>query len=254
MRSDFKHVLRLFAKLSDDHPMNVSIPESLMHQYTEQTIFSDSEETLEALKTNGSIIREYEFDPDLAIDGLVYKLTEQGYQELRSCYNLDSTVISESISLVTRHIEETKRSVEVSTINEKQKEAFISTLNELFICYKNNCLNASVALCGKTIEIYLTELLNRNNIKIEVTDYDRNGRPIKVRTDLSLSDLIYLTTKLPYGTKQFDIDSEKLNLIRKYRNAAIHYSESANSQDATDVIGIILFTIAFVRNITNDPK
>ena len=88
MRSDFKQVFRLFGKLTDDNPLYTSISEEVMHNYCHLTIIGDFEETLEAMKTNGSIVRNIEFTPEENKTEYVYCLTNQGYNELKTIYNI----------------------------------------------------------------------------------------------------------------------------------------------------------------------
>jgi len=242
MRSDFKHVLRLFGKLTDDHPLNTMVPEDLMHKYCEITIVNDYEETLEAMKVNGSLYRDWEFDEETMKGENVYKLTEQGCRELRAAYNLPDETESKDLSFIQTKIENVIAEIVVSKINENFQNEYIQTLKEISKCYQIKCFNATIALCGKFIEIYLTDLLTSHNIKMEVTYYDRNSRP-RTRTELTIKDLIDLTSQLPHKPEEIEINQELLNLIRKYRNGTIHFND--NNADLTDekVEGIIIFCI-----------
>lgn len=246
MRSDFKHVLRLFAKLSDGNPIYTEIPEDYLYEYCANTIVKDYEETIEALKTEGFIYR----DDNITEEGrfeLVYKLTDEGLNALRIGYNLNKPIIDEKGINLSTTIESAINHLTSSKLNEIRKAEFISTLQEIEICSKYSCLNSTICLSGKLIEIYFTDLLLKNNIKLEITEHNKNGRPTRTRTDLGLSDLIFLSANLPLDIRQIEINNDLINVIRKYRNSAAHYSEKEIKPTIEKVSAVTLFAISIVK-------
>lgn len=68
------------------------------------------------------------------------------------------TEVSESVAAL-------QRECGVSAINEVYREDFLRTLEEIRICFDEDCFIAVIALCGKVLEVCLKELLLRHGTK-----------------------------------------------------------------------------------------
>jgi hypothetical protein len=143
-----------------------------------------------------------------------YSLSDEGYKSAND-ENLFQNYISKLQEKPTNEISNSVRELialaKEKEINTNYKDDFITTLNEIAICFDNECYIATIALSGKILEVTLTEILRRNNINIgEKLMLGMLIRKIKERNILE-----YIDPALP----------EIAKVISYSRNGAIHYNE-----------------------------
>jgi hypothetical protein len=237
-------ILSIFLVYNEGDIKNVQIEEKDILRFFDN-YFSEGE-TLNCLHLNTAdklLRREEIIDPphyDLA-----YTLTDKGVDKLFEISGLDFNEefveLNEFNSLVYALLS--------SNLHEKEKSAYESTMNEVVTCFKNDCLNATVSLCGKLVEIYLTDLLTKHQIKIEWFSKGPNDTAAKFTEDLTLNQLFILAkSKLSEVVKTASLDTNQIEIIKNYRNAAIHHNKSSIKPSKDVALGIIHFTSHFLRH------
>jgi hypothetical protein len=236
-------VLRLFAKantgvIADVTFLEAEIINYFYRKYEKEMVIT----TLERMLLNGTLCCEVYFDKQYLEYTNSYSLTKQGVIEVRRLYGLeeqDNFKLNKIIDLI--------KEIQFSKMNEKTKEHYIKTLNEISDCFSVGCYNATIALCGKTIEIYLTEILRHFNIEIKRPYYDKKSMSTKFTSDLTLGQLFSITQDLPECQKTTYINSENIELIKKYRNGTVHFNEKIPVPSEDEAEGIISFTIDAIK-------
>ena len=125
----------------------------------------------------------------------------------------------------------------IKSINSNYKDDFIRTLEEIAICFQNECYIATITLCGKILEICLTDILQRNNI--DTTNIKMIGNLIrKVKDNVPI--------------QYIDPSLESLsNIISKSRNTAVHFNETIPIPSRDQAIMVIFATRDVVgRNLS----
>ena len=173
-----------------------------------------------------------------------YSLSDKGYE----CAN-NEEIFNEYISkLKEKPTNEISNSVRTlielsknSNINPNYKDDFIATLNEIAICFDNECYIATISLCGKILEITLTEIIKRNNII--VGERVMLGQLIKKIKENQIDE--YLDPALPEISK----------VISYSRNSAIHYNEKIPIPSREQAI-MVIFAMKDVvqRNISKNAS
>ncbi len=157
----------------------------------------------------------------------------------------DAGLLEEHLSgLVEKPINEVSKSVydlievcRIKSINSNYKDDFIRTLEEIAICFQNECYIATITLCGKILEICLTDILQRNNI--DTTNIKMIGNLIrKVKDNVPI--------------QYIDPSLESLsNIISKSRNTAVHFNETIPIPSRDQAIMVIFATRDVVgRNLS----
>lgn len=219
MRSDFERVLRLFAEFNNDGSSFI-IPVNIFFEKCNEVLVGEIDDTINAMIMEQLIAFDF-VDP---IVGHVVLLQNKGIMQLRGIYNLPVKVKNSDLSQLNDEFVSLKMIISNSSSTSDQlKKIYTSTIDEIQICYEHNCYNAAIAMTGKLIEIFITDLLTTNNIKIEPNDFTRNGYPDNKRNEVTLKELINLTKRLPKNSDIIDMDIDLLNVIRKFRNGSVHY-------------------------------
>lgn len=165
-----------------------------------------------------------------------YTLSEKGLE----C-GKNATLLEKMLSgLVEKPLNEVSKSVydlieicKIKDINPNYKDDFIRTLEEIAICFQHECYIATITLCGKILEICLTDILQRNNI--DTTNVKMIGNLIKKVKD-----------NVP--NQYIDPSLESLsNIISKSRNTAVHFNETIPIPSRDQVIMVIFAT----RDVVN---
>ena len=118
-------------------------------------------------------------------------------------------------------------------IRQNYKDDFIRTLEEIAICFQNDCYNATITLCGKILEICLMEILQNNKIELP---YNRMiGNLLKTVKD-----------RIPTHYLDPSLNSVS-EIISKSRNTAIHYNERIPIPSRDQAIMVIFAT----RDVVN---
>jgi hypothetical protein len=165
-----------------------------------------------------------------------YAISEKGILCSKD-FNLLEITISD---LVEKPIDEVSKSVfnliescKLKTINLDYKETFIKTLEEIAICFQNDCYIATITLSGKILEICIIDLLKSHDI--EVGHNQTLGSLLKKANE-----------KIP--VKYLDPTLGSIaNIISKSRNTAVHYNESIPIPSRDQSIMVIYAT----RDVVN---
>ncbi len=143
-----------------------------------------------------------------------YAISEKGISCSKDIKLLELTISN----LVEKPINEVSESVfnlidlcKQKNINPEYKETFIKTLEEIAICFQNDCYIAAITLSGKILEICLIDLLNSHDIV--VGDNQTLGNLLKKANE-----------KIPEKYLDPTLGSVA-NIISKSRNTAVHYNE-----------------------------
>ncbi|GEM_PF-1440391 len=173
-----------------------------------------------------------------------YSLSDKGYE----CAQ-DEKIFNEYISKLkekpTNEISNSVRNLielsKTSNTNPNYKDDFIATLNEIAICFDNECYIATISLCGKILEFALMEIVKRNNI--EIREKAMLGQLINKIRESNINE--YLDPALPEISK----------VISYSRNSAIHYDEKIPIPSREQCI-MVIFAMKDVvqRNITNNAS
>ncbi len=99
-----------------------------------------------------------------------YQLTEKG-RDLSTSEDTLRRAVAELIGGPKTEVSEAIKSIqgelERTNINKLYKDDFIRTVEEVGICFDNECYIAAIGLCGKVLEVCLKEILIRNNIEFD---------------------------------------------------------------------------------------
>jgi hypothetical protein len=99
-----------------------------------------------------------------------YRLSDLGRQLSHSEGDLRRAVgelIGGPKTEVSEAVQSLKENCNKAKINESYKEDFLRTLDEIRICFDEECFIAAIALCGKLLEVCLKEMLIRNNVSFD---------------------------------------------------------------------------------------
>jgi hypothetical protein len=143
-----------------------------------------------------------------------YILTERGktcadneeefHVEVQKLQEKPSNEVSNSVRDLVRTCRE-------SDLDQNYKEDFIKTLDEIAICFENECYIATITLCGKILEICLFEMLKRNGVDIQ--------------RGMMIGKMLRLVRK-EVQNEYLDPSLESISrIISKSRNFAVHYNE-----------------------------
>ncbi len=99
-----------------------------------------------------------------------YQLSEYGRELAESKDELSRAVgeliggprteVSEAVAFLQKECLKSK-------INEVYRDDFLKTLDEIRICFDEECFIATIGLCGKILEVCLKEILIRNNVQFD---------------------------------------------------------------------------------------
>lgn len=238
-------IFYIFLVYNEGDINHVEVPERDILQFYDNII--GDRKTLYFLDLNivdGYLIRKMiEDDPE--INGYVYRLTKRGVEKISELYSVE--IPDEFPELNQFH--SLHYAFLASNLPELEKEAYDNAISEVIACYKTNCLNAAISISGKLLEIYLTELLMRNNIEIKWFQKGPKDIEGSFSEDLSLNQLFILSkTRLPQEVKMASIDEAQIELIKRYRNGAAHYNKSSIKPSKEVVLGVMQFVSHFLRH------
>lgn len=212
---------------------NQSLSDSDIRYYIQQNI------------GDGLLVMDVVVD-DPEINGIFYSLTKKGIDKIRQIFDLEfeEELPEELIQFQSLYV-----LLLASNLPESEKEAYDNTILEIIRCYKNGCLNAAISLCGKLLEIYLTELLVRNNIEIKWFQKGPKDTEGSFTEELTLGQLFILAkTRLADEIKLASLDENQIQLIKNYRNGMTHYNKSGIIPTKEIAMGIMQFSAHFLRH------
>ena len=99
-----------------------------------------------------------------------YELTEQGRNLSESEVELRRAVaelIGGPRSEVSEAVVSLREECSRASINPNYRDDFLRTLEEIQICFDDECFNATIGLCGKIMEVCLKVLLIRNGVQFD---------------------------------------------------------------------------------------
>lgn len=170
-----------------------------------------------------------------------YSLSEKGLECGRDSNYFEQVILS----LIEKPVNEVSKSVldlievcKEANIDLNYKGDFLKTLEEISICFQYECYIATIALCGKILEVCLKEILQRNKVNSE--NVFMIGNLIqKVITDVPNE---YVDPSLESIAK----------IISKSRNTAIHFGERVPIPSRDQAIMVIFATRDVVnRNLSH---
>jgi CheY-like chemotaxis protein len=192
---------RLIQYLSNRHPFHVGI---VMHtgygsKEAEANFFKSGSEKVIPINflnkpTQLSILR-------CEVVAAINQIWEK--RNRNSLIDRPDNLICEDIQKIIDKCQERK------TSNDFGESDLIATLTEIMVCFSNNCYLASIALCGRSLEIYL----KRSLISLGAT-FDDNW---------PIGALINKINEIePGGAISLSAINNISNIINKYRIAAVH--------------------------------
>ena len=159
-----------------------------------------------------------------------YALTEKGHE----CAQ-DDTILDQIISAIVPPVNEVSESVRDladqcrnSNIDTNYKEDLVRTIDEIAKCFENDCHIAVISMCGKVMEVCLTQILIRN--EIDPTEYRMIGR---------------LLGAVRANVDDFYMDDALINIgkiISRSRNTAIHFNQMIPVPSRDQAIMVIFAT------------
>jgi len=231
--------------------MNFEIAQEIInHGNADQSMTDPSLSQL--LKTNGvskvtSLIEQLSiFDliadaqPGKGTDGkawIFYSLTDLAMECKGNADKLRAILIKASeppLNEIAQAIKDLADLCDGSDINPNFKADYVRTLDEIAICFNHDCYIATITLCGKILEISLTDILQRNGID---TSNDR-----------MIGQLIHYAREnlnVTYIDNTFD---DVARIISKSRNAAVHFNEQISVPTRDQAVMVIFATRHFVGN------
>lgn len=165
-----------------------------------------------------------------------YRLSERGRQLANSEPDLRRAVaelIGGPKTEVSEAVAELLAESTQAQINAVYREDFLTTLNEIRICFDDGCFMAAIGLCGKILEVCLKEILLRNDVQCDPNAMV--GTLIK-----SIKERIpneYLDPAL----------SNVVNIINTSRITAVHSKERIPVPSRDQAIMVIFATRDVVR-------
>ncbi len=173
-----------------------------------------------------------------------YSLSEQG-KDCADDPEKFKAIIAKFEKKPTNEVSNSVRSLvklcEKSNINENYKDDFVKTLNEIAICFENDCYIATITVCGKILEICLIEILQRN-------DLEYNNR--------WMIGKLLSTVKEEINNEYIDPSLESVGkIISKSRNSVVHCNEKIPIPSRDQTIMVIFATRDVVsRNLTKSAS
>lgn len=164
--------------------------------------------------------------------GLSEKGIECGHDQILLEKTL-STLIEKPVNEVSKSVYDLVEICSQKQISSNYKDDFIKTLEEIAICFQNDCYIATITLCGKILEICLTDILQRNNI--DTTNIKMIGNLIKKVKD-SMPEQYLDPTLISVA-----------DIISKSRNTAVHFNERIPIPSRDQAIMVIFAT----RDVVN---
>jgi hypothetical protein len=168
---------------------------------------------------------------------IFYCLSEGAIKFKGDAEKLRSALVKASsppLNEIAQEIKELADLCDGTDINPNFKADYIRTLDEIAICFNHDCYIATISLCGKILEISLTDILQRN--AIDTSNIQMIGQLIHAaRENLNLR---YIDNTL------YDV----ARIISKSRNTAVHFNDGIPVPTRDQAMMVIFATRHFVGN------
>lgn len=172
-----------------------------------------------------------------------YRLSERGRELARSESDLrravaaltggPKTEVSEAVALL-------QMECQAAEVNELYREDFLRTLEEIRICFDEGCFIASIALCGKILEVCLKEILLRHDVQTD--------------PNAMIGTLLKSIRDRVPGEYMDPTLSNVVNIINTSRITAVHAKERIPVPSRDQAIMVIFATRDVVRrNFSHQP-
>jgi hypothetical protein len=178
--------------------------------------------------------------PGKGADGkgwIFYSLTELAIECKGDADKLRALLIKASeppLNEIAQAIKDLADLCDGADINPNFKADYVRTLDEIASCFNHDCYIATISLCGKILEISLTDILQRNGI--DTSNIRMIGQLIHAaRENLNVS---YIDNTL------YDV----ARIISKSRNAAVHFNDQIPVPTRDQAMMVIFATRHFVGN------
>lgn len=171
-----------------------------------------------------------------------YRLSDRGRELARSDAELRLAVrrlTSDATSEVSQAVSALQVDCENAGLNEFYRSDFLKTLDEIRICFDEECFIAVIALCGKILEVCLKEVLLRHGIS---PDPNAMVGPL-IRSIRERLPTTYLDPAL----------SNVVNIINTSRITAVHAKERIPVPSRDQAIMVIFATRDVVRRTLIAP-
>jgi hypothetical protein len=168
---------------------------------------------------------------------IFYSLSELAIEYKGDSEKLRSALVKASsppLNEIAQSIKELADLCDGAEINPNFKADYIQTLDEIAICFNHDCYIATISLCGKILEISLTDILQRN--AIDTSNIRMIGQLIHAaRENLHLR---YIDNTF------YDV----ARIISKSRNTAVHFNDGIPVPTRDQAVMVIFATRHFVMN------
>jgi len=168
---------------------------------------------------------------------IFYSLSELAIECKRDAEKLRALVIKASeppLNEIAQAIKDLADMCDGAEINPNFKADYIRTLDEIAICFNHDCYIATISLCGKILEISLTDILQRN--AIDTSNIRMIGQLIHAaRENLNLRFI---------DNTFYDV----ARIISKSRNTAVHFNDGIPVPTRDQAVMVIFATRHFVTN------
>jgi len=144
-----------------------------------------------------------------------------------------SRLIDKPINEVSKSVYDLVEFSKQKQISDNYREDFIETLEEIAICFQNECYIATISLCGKILEICLTHILQKNGV--DTSNIKMIGNLIKKVREI---------VPTQYLDPAFNSIAD---IISKSRNTALHFQEKIPIPSRDQAIMVIFAT----RDVVN---
>jgi hypothetical protein len=101
---------------------------------------------------------------------IAYRLTEKGLKLSKPEGDLRGAVVDltgDARSEVSQAVRSLLDECQSKEINENYKLEFLRTIEEIAICFDDECYIAAIGLCGKVLEVVLKEILLRHGVNFD---------------------------------------------------------------------------------------
>lgn len=182
---------------------------------------------------------------DVEKSGTYYQLRKDGLLDIFVQFKIDLKADD-----TTKSLREIIEEVESSNIDVVNKDKYIQTLNEILNTYIIQSYASTISMCGKTLEIFLTEYLKK--YEPSLLSSMLNG---KLTEAFTLGQL-FNKARHDIRNKSNSLDKiteKKIDLIITYRNGSVHFNEKIPIPSKEELTASINLVIDLVkRRLSND--
>lgn len=180
---------------------------------------------------------DYRYD-DVPSSGIYYQVLKDGLLEIFQQYKISLT--NDDTTKALREVIDEIRNSNIDKIN---KERYLQTLQEILDTYIIQSYASTISMCGKTLEIYLTEYLKKYEPSL-LSSANRN------LIDAFTLGQLFNKARHDIRNKSNIIDKiteKKIDLIIIYRNGSVHFNESIPIPSKEELTASINLVVDLIR-------